>query len=530
MFPAAALLSFTLLAVASAQQIGTNTAEVHPSLTVSQCTTSGGCTSSTQSIVLDANWRWLHSTSGYTNCYTGNQWNSDLCPDPDTCATNCALDGASYESTYGISTDGNAVTLNFVTQGSQTNVGSRVYLLSDDTHYQTFSLLNKEFSFDVDASNIGCGINGAVYFVQMDADGGLSKYSSNKAGAQYGTGYCDSQCPQDIKFINGEANLLDWNATSANSGTGSYGSCCPEMDIWEANKYAAAYTPHPCSVSGQTRCTGTSCGAGSERYDGYCDKDGCDFNSWRMGNETFLGPGMTIDTNKKFTIVTQFITDDNTANGTLSEIRRLYVQGGTVIQNSVANQPNIPKVNSITDSFCTAQKTEFGDQDYFGTIGGLSQMGKAMSDMVLVMSIWDDYDAEMLWLDSNYPTSGSASTPGISRGPCSATSGLPATVESQQASASVTYSNIKWGDIGSTYSGSGSSGSSSSSSSSAASASTSTHTSAAATATSSAAAATGSPVPAYGQCGGQSYTGSTTCASPYVCKVSNAYYSQCLPA
>jgi cellulose 1,4-beta-cellobiosidase len=98
MFPAAALLSFTLLAVTSAQQIGTNTAEVHPSLTVSQCTTNGGCTSSTQSIVLDANWRWLHSTSGYTNCYTGNQWNSDLCPDPDTCASNCALDGASYES------------------------------------------------------------------------------------------------------------------------------------------------------------------------------------------------------------------------------------------------------------------------------------------------------------------------------------------------------------------------------------------------------------------------------------------------
>lgn len=37
----------------------------------------------------------------------------------------------------------------------------------------------------------------------MDADGGTSKYSTNTAGAKYGTGYCDSQCPRDIKFING---------------------------------------------------------------------------------------------------------------------------------------------------------------------------------------------------------------------------------------------------------------------------------------------------------------------------------------
>lgn len=38
----------------------------------------------------------------------------------------------------------------------------------------------------------------------MEEDGGLSKYSGNKAGAKYGTGYCDTQCPHDIKFISGE--------------------------------------------------------------------------------------------------------------------------------------------------------------------------------------------------------------------------------------------------------------------------------------------------------------------------------------
>ena len=35
-------------------------------------------------------------------------------------------------------------------------------------------------------------------------------------------------------------------------------------------------------------------------------------------------------------------------------------------------------------------------------------------------------------------------------------------------------------------------------------------------------------VQAYGRCGGQGYTGSTTCASGYTCKVQNSYYSQCI--
>ncbi|KAH7107750.1 hypothetical protein BKA62DRAFT_145344 [Auriculariales sp. MPI-PUGE-AT-0066] len=36
-------------------------------------------------------------------------------------------------------------------------------------------------------------------------------------------------------------------------------------------------------------------------------------------------------------------------------------------------------------------------------------------------------------------------------------------------------------------------------------------------------------LPAYAQCGGQGWTGGTTCVSGYYCSVSNPYYSQCLP-
>jgi len=31
--------------------------------------------------------------------------------------------------------------------------------------------------------------------------------------------------------------MIDWNpsSTDPNAGTGKYGTCCSEMDIWEAN-------------------------------------------------------------------------------------------------------------------------------------------------------------------------------------------------------------------------------------------------------------------------------------------------------
>ncbi|TFK39660.1 cellobiohydrolase I-II [Crucibulum laeve] len=455
MFQKSALILFTLFAMACGQQVGTQTAETHPKMSWQKCTKGGSCTTqSSASIVLDANWRWLHTTSGYTNCYTGNTWDKSLCPDGATCAKNCALDGADYTGTYGITASGNSLTMKFVTSGQQKNIGSRVYLMASDTQYQMFKLLNQEFTFDVDVSNLPCGLNGALYFSEMAADGGMS--GNNKAGAKYGTGYCDSQCPRDIKFIGGEANVQGWapSPNDVNAGTGGYGACCNEMDIWEANSIAAAYTPHPCTVSGLNRCSGTACGGTDNRYGSVCDPDGCDFNSYRMGDTSFYGKGLKVDTSKKFTVVTQFLTSNNSTTGTLSEIRRLYVQNGKVIQNSKVNIPGMTAGDSITSAFCSSQKTAFGDTDSFGSKGGLAAMGKAAGNgMVLVMSVWDDHAASMLWLDSSYPTDADPSKPGIKRGTCATTSGKPTDVENANANASVTYSNIKFGDIGSTYTG-----------------------------------------------------------------------------
>jgi cellulose 1,4-beta-cellobiosidase len=446
-----------IVSLTTAQQVGTSEPEVHPSLESQQCTSSDGCKAEQTKIVLDANWRWLHKVGGYTNCYTGNQWDTALCPDPETCAKNCALEGVKYADTYGITTGNTDLTLGFVTKHQYgTNVGSRVYLMQDDTKYKMFKLLNQEFTFDVDVSKLPCGLNGALYFVQMDQDGGMSKFPNNKAGAKYGTGYCDAQCPHDIKFINGEANVKGWVGTDANSGGGMYGSCCAEMDIWEANKMSTAFTSHPCTTNGQYRCSSPiECGddASQNRYKGVCDKDGCDFNPFRMGNKTFYGPGsqFAIDSTKPFTVVTQFLTDDKTANGNLVEIKRFYKQNGRMIENSVANWSGVDPVASITDTMCAQTKTLFGDVNDHAAKGKLAQMGAALKHgVVLTMSIWADNVANLLWLDSISPPDKSPELPGVMRGTCPTTGGKPSELIQQVPGASVTFRNIRVGDIGST--------------------------------------------------------------------------------
>merc|ERR1712146_531073 len=85
--------------------------------------------------------------------------------------------------------------------------------------------------------------------------------------------------------------------------------------------------------------------------------------------------------------------------------------------------------------------------------GGLKKMGESMKNgMVLVMSIWDDHEANMLWLDSTYPIT--KTSPGGPRGSCDTSSGVPSQVENDSPNSSVEFSDIKFGEIGSTYSGS----------------------------------------------------------------------------
>merc|ERR1719288_270110 len=187
-----------------------------------------------------------------------------------------------------------------------------------------------------------------MYFSEMAANGGKG-LGTNNAGAKYGTGYCDAQCPHDVKFISGEANVIDWEPNP--------------NDL--SNSMGTAYTPHTCGIEGLLKCEGVECGDNDkgERYDGVCDKDGCDINPYRMGNLNFYGRGSEypVNTLKPMTVVTQFLTTDGTDSGDLSEIRRFYVQDGEIIYSPSSTILGADDSDSITDGFCDAKKDLFGD-------------------------------------------------------------------------------------------------------------------------------------------------------------------------
>ena len=202
-------LLLTHLTLVLSQGAGTEQTETHPRLSWKKCTAKNSCQTVQGEVVVDANWRWLHIADGYTNCYEGNEWNETACPNNAECSKNCVLDGADYQGTYGIQTSGDQLTMKFVTEHEYgTNIGSRVYLMESESQYVGFDLLGNEITFDVDVHDLPCGLNGAVYLVNMDLDGGTGRFPNNKAGAKYGTGYCDSQCPRDLKFISGEVSFV----------------------------------------------------------------------------------------------------------------------------------------------------------------------------------------------------------------------------------------------------------------------------------------------------------------------------------
>jgi len=217
---------------------------------------------------------WKCTTSG--GCV---QQNTSIVLDKDSkYAKNAA--GSRTAADYaamGVSTSGNALTLKHYVNGNPAS--PRVYLLGDDDQYVMMKLLGQELSVDVDYSDVPCGENGAFYLSEMEAAG--------RGNAAAGTGYCDAQCQ---------------------------GYCCNEMDILEANARANAMTGHPCNGNN-------------------CDKGGCAYNPYASGQRNFWGPGMTVDTSKKFTVVTQFQAN----GGRLSSITRKYIQNGRTINSGSIN-------------------------------------------------------------------------------------------------------------------------------------------------------------------------------------------------
>ncbi|KAF2653272.1 glycoside hydrolase family 7 protein [Lophiostoma macrostomum CBS 122681] len=231
-----------------------------------------------------------------------------------------------------------------------------------------------------------------VYLLDSDGNYVLMKLLGQELTVD--VDYSDVPCGENGAFYLSE--MAADGRGNASAGTGycdaqCQGYCCNEMDVLEANSKATAMTGHPCN--GNT-----------------CDKNGCAFNPYQSGQHNFWG--QTVDTSKPFTVVTQFPAN----GGKLSSITRKYIQNGR-------------QINSGSVSSCGSE----------GSTGGLTGMGAALGrGMVLAISIWNDATQQMAWLDSGV------------NGPCRSGEGTPANIQAQHPGTHVVYSNIKWGDIGST--------------------------------------------------------------------------------
>lgn len=196
------LLSLLLLAgsLVSAQSPGSGI-DNYPKLITWRCTHKDGCQPKTNYLVLDALKHEIYQkTDPSKNCGTTAPPTPSICPDQSTCQQNCFMRPITNYADCGVSTNDVFLTLKQLKPDGST-ASPRVYLLKEDkTEYEMMKLAGSEFSFEVDVSRLPCGMNGALYLSEMHRNGGSS--GLNTAGARWGTGYCDAQCPVRV-FSNG---------------------------------------------------------------------------------------------------------------------------------------------------------------------------------------------------------------------------------------------------------------------------------------------------------------------------------------
>jgi len=441
-----------LFSAVAAQQAGDiNTNDLVP-FAVGECTADGTCTDNKKTMLsLDSNWRWTHQVGGSENCYTQNEWKTkggeQVCEDgaTKTCAKKCAVGNwpkEQWEAPYGVNKTSSGVKLGYVTQGPYSiNVGTRLFI-TEGEEYKQFNLIGQEVSITVDMSKTECGLNGAIYLVEMDPKGDKG-VGDNNAGAEYGTGYCDAQCPRDLKWIKGKANIKPhWVPNEKdkmkNIGDGGRGICCAELDLWEANKHSMQLALHPMKTEdSQTVCyLEAECGSQEEghRDVGPTDRNGCYLNPYYFGHKKFYGPGTdyTINTLKPFTIVTEF-----RGKTELTGMYQYYYQDGKKIEFP---DLGFGSDNVMDQAFCDTVVEKLGETHYFNNNGGMKQFSKAVErGLTFVVSFWDDIATNMNWLDSG------------ERGTCSDSEGEPNDLREKHPDASFAVRHMRWGPIGSTH-------------------------------------------------------------------------------
>ncbi|MBC62447.1 MAG: hypothetical protein CMP11_08315 [Zetaproteobacteria bacterium] len=399
---------------------------IHLPLKITQYNESKEPTEELVKLVLDYNWGWAEqdSTSGVFSTWV--------------------KDYEDYETSYNTSQpDEKSLKMDFFP-----GAGVRWYVLEDNDNYKLWNLLGQEITYTVDVSTLKCGTNGAIYFSEMSNKNDLVGL---KAGPRWGGGYCDAQCPTDLK---------SWECNSVDSDCAALkGRCCNEFDIWEANSQANAFTTHTCT----DEKGGVERGPFDGVKGGRCDSAGCDVNMYRhgyldfYGNDPEVSDSFKVNTSQLMTVTTQFITN---SDGQLKEVRRVYYQniGGKLTAIKVEEDHQKYEESYLHDDFCRdIPNYEEGQYDYYSPIivdsekSMLASMGESFTPtpvenpdtgMVLVLSVWNDSATNMKWLDGTLGTG-----EGSVRGPCDNDLSSQCTEENP---CSVTVSDIKYGPIGTT--------------------------------------------------------------------------------
>ena len=173
-----------------------------------------------------------------------------------------------------------------------------------------------------------------------------------------------------------------------------------------------------------------------------------------MGNPEFYGrgPKFAVNTLEPMRVVTQFFTSDGTDSGDLVAISRYYIQNGKIIHSPSSKILGRKNTDLITSQYCDAKKEIFGDVKEYQEHGGMKAMGESLDrGHVMIFSLGDDVDANMLWLDSSYPLDKSFTDPGIKRGECpGGETSTPTWLRQNHPDAHVVFKNAAFGEIGST--------------------------------------------------------------------------------
>ena len=159
-------------------------------------------------------------------------------------------------------------------------------------------------------------------------------------------------------------------------------------------------------------------------------------NPYLMGHKKFYGPGAdyTINTEKPFTIVTEFRDD---GKGHLAGMYQYYYQDGKKIEQP---EYGFGDGNAMTQETCTKIFKHFKDDDFFNDHGGMPQFSKPVErGMTMVLSFWDDMATDMNWLDTG------------ARGRCNVGDGDPKTLREKHPDAKFGIRHLRWGPIGSTH-------------------------------------------------------------------------------